>query len=496
MRKLPAILDEMVAGGVSPTTLLRGAIETVTAGMVMLNLEGRIQYANTAYCEISGYSLPELLNRSFVSLEHPEELGDVSAQLFRLLRGELDSLRLEGRHLRKGGHELWVHISTSLLRDARGEPHAAIAVIEDLTSQHRTEDALEEVRAEQMQLMEAIPEMVWVAGPAGEPEYVNQRWRVFTGAEPTREPFGGLELIHPEDRERTAEVFVDALRSKRAYEVEHRMRRADGNYRWVLARAQPLIDALGKVAHWFGASTDIQDRKSAEGLLQRTEKLAAAGRLAATVAHEINNPLEAVGNLLYLALQDQGLPVVSQRYLRMANEELRRVSHIVSQTLSFYRESNVPQSIDLCDLVNDVVSLYQRKLDARQIRVVRSMESVTVEGIAGELRQVIANLMSNAVDAMEPNGVLAIEVRPQKDEVRLTISDTGHGIATAVLSRIFEPFFTTKKDAGTGLGLWVSKEIVEKHQGRLDVASSQQDEDHGTVFVMTLPRQAALRRSA
>jgi signal transduction histidine kinase len=325
---------------------------------------------------------------------------------------------------------------------------------------------------------------------------VNQRWRVFTGAEPAREPFGGLELIHPEDRERTAEVFVDALRSRRAYEVEHRMRRADGNYRWVLARAQPLIDALGKVAHWFGASTDIQDRKSAEGLLRRTEKLAAAGRLAASVAHEINNPLEAVGNLLYLALQDQGLPVVSKGYLRMANEELRRVSHIVSQTLSFYRESNVPQSIDLCDLVNDVVSLYQRKLDARQIRVVRSMESVTVEGIAGELRQVIANLMSNALDAMEPNGVLAIEVRPQKDEVRLTISDTGHGIAIAVLSRIFEPFFTTKKDAGTGLGLWVSKEIVEKHQGRLDVASSQQDEDHGTVFVMTLPRQAALRRSA
>ena len=496
MRKLPAILDEMVAGGVSPTTLLRGAIETVTAGMVMLNLEGRIQYANTAYCEISGYSLPELLNRSFVSLEHPEELGDVSVQLFRLLRGELESLRLEGRHLRKGGHELWVHISTSLLRDARGEPHAAIAVIEDLTPQHRTEDALEEVRAEQMQLMEAIPEMVWVAGPAGEPEYVNQRWRVFTGAEPAREPFGGLELIHPEDRERTAEVFVDALRSKRAYEVEHRMRRADGNYRWVLARAQPLIDALGTVTHWFGASTDIQDRKSAEGLLRRTEKLAAAGRLAATVAHEINNPLEAVGNLLYLALQEQGLPVGSKRYLRMANEELRRVSHIVSQTLSFYRESSVPQSIDLCDLVNDVVSLYQRKLDARQIRVVRSMESVTVEGIAGELRQVIANLMSNALDAMEPNGVLAIEVRPQNDEVRLTISDTGHGIATPLLSHIFEPFFTTKKDAGTGLGLWVSKEIVEKHQGRLDVASSQQDEDHGTVFVMTLPRQATLRRSA
>jgi signal transduction histidine kinase len=274
------------------------------------------------------------------------------------------------------------------------------------------------------------------------------------------------------------------------------MRRADGSYRWVLARAQPLIDAMGKVAHWFGTSTDIHERKAAENLLRRTEKLAAAGRLAATVAHEINNPLEAVGNLLYLALHEPGVPPVSRGYLRMANEELRRVGHIVSQTLGFYRDSSMPQPIDLSVLVNDVLTLYHRKLDARQIRVTRSMESVMVEGVAGELRQVVANLLSNALDAMEPYGVLSIEVRAQRDQVRLSISDTGHGIATPLLDHIFEPFFTTKKDAGTGLGLWVSKGIVEKHQGQLDVVSSQKEEDHGTAFVMTLPRRDAMRKSA
>jgi signal transduction histidine kinase len=168
----------------------------------------------------------------------------------------------------------------------------------------------------------------------------------------------------------------------------------------------------------------------------------------------------------------------------------------VSQTLGFYRESGTPQPIDLCALVDDVLPLYQRKLDARQIRVTRSMERVTVEGVAGELRQVVANLLSNALDAMEPYGVLAMEVRSQGDEVRLSISDTGHGIAPPLLEHIFEPFFTTKKDIGTGLGLWVSKGIVEKHQGRLDVVSSQKDEDHGTAFVMTLPRQGTLRKSA
>jgi PAS domain S-box-containing protein len=464
--------------------------------MVMLDREGRVRYANTAYCAMSGYTAPQLLNRDFVSLEHPEEQAEVRAQLSRLLRGEEENLRLEGRQLCQDGSVLWVHISVSLLRDGTQDTHTAIAVIEDVTSQHESEDALHEIRAEQLQLMEAIPQMVWVTSPAGEPEYVNERWRLFTQAEPGKEPFGGLDLIHPEDRERVAEIFVDALRTKHAYEVEYRMRRADGSYRWVLMRAQPLMDAMGKLAHWFGTSMDIHERKTAESLLHRTEKLAAAGRLAATVAHEINNPLEAVGNLLYLALHEQGLPAVSQRYLGLANEELRRVGHIVSQTLGFYRESGVPQSIELSALVNDVLSLYQRKLDARQIRVTRSMEDVIVEGVAGELRQVVANLLSNALDAMEPYGVLAIEVRTQRNEVRLSISDTGLGIATPMLEHIFEPFFTTKKDVGTGLGLWVSKGIVEKHQGRLDVMSSQKAEDHGTAFVMTLPRRAVLPQTA
>lgn len=477
-------------------TLFHETIETAFVGMLMLDLKGRIRYANSAYCTMSGHAAGKLLKREFVSLEERERQPELRARLAGLLRGEQESVRMEGRQLRSDGSALWVHMSASLLRDSKKKPHAVMVVMEDVTPLHLAEDSLHEEMAEKLQVMEALPQMVWVTGPAGEPEYVNAHWREFTGTDPTSEPFGGVELIHPDDRERMMATFSDALRTRLPYQMEHRMRHADGSYRWVITRAQPLIDAHGDVVHWFGTSADVHERKEAEALLRRTEQLAAAGRLAATVAHEINNPLEAVSNLLYLALHDEGVPLVSRRYLRTASEELRRVGHIVSQTLGFYRESGVPRFVNLRELVDDVLALYQRKLDARQIRVSRDMENVTVEGIPGELRQVIANLMSNALDAMEPYGVLGIELRAQRGEAVLSISDTGHGIATSLLGRIFEPFFTTKKEAGTGLGLWVSKGIVEKHHGRLDVMSSQRREDHGTAFVMTLPQQEVLRKSA
>jgi PAS domain S-box-containing protein len=496
VRKLPPILAEMVEGGISPAVLFHETIEAAFVGMLMLDLKGRIQYANTAYCEMSGYPAASLRRRDFISLEDSELQAQLRARLGGLLRGEQESLRMAGRQTRRDGSTLWVHMSASLLRDAKKKPHAVMVVIEDVTPQHKAEDSLVEIEAEKLRVLEAVPEMVWVTGPKGEPEYVNPHWREFTGSDLSNEPFGGVDLIHPEDRDRAMATFSDAIKTKRPYQLEHRMRYADGSYRWVATRAQPLMDGGGNVTHWFGASTDIHERKETEALLRRTEQLAAAGRLAATIAHEINNPLEAVSNLLYLALHEKDVPLVSQRYLRTANEELRRVGHIVSQTLNFYRESSAPRFVDLRELVDDVLLLYQRKLEARQIRVTRSMENVVVEGAPGELRQVLANLMSNALDAMEPNGVLGIELRAERGDAVLSISDTGHGIAKSLLGRIFEPFFTTKKEAGTGLGLWVSKGIVEKHHGRLEVMSSQQREDHGTAFVMTLPRREALRRSA
>jgi PAS domain S-box-containing protein len=498
-------------------------MESATEGIYGLDLDCRCTFVNRVAAEMLGYTRDEMLGQKIHDLVH-HSYPDGS----RYHEDDcaiIQACKRRGPDSKVRNHEevLWHKDGSMVLVEHSAEPvvvdgqvRGLVVTLRDLSGREQrqaerhalveqerasrqradilngvlvdTEVALREALQEQLQLMEAIPQMVWVVEPDGSPRYVNERWRQFTGIDPRDKGGRWLSLVHPDDRERTEEQFRAALETGVPYEVEHRLRRVDGMYRWVLARAHPLVDATGTIVRWFGTSTDVHDRKTAEELLRRAEKLAAAGRLAATVAHEINNPLEAVANLLYLAMHDEALPPTAARYLQTANDELRRVGHIVSQTLGFYRDSSAPQMTDLGLLVCDVLVLYQRKLDGRRIRVTRNIEEgVKVHAVTGELRQVIANLVTNAIDAMEPEGVLGVEVRRAKDEAILQVSDTGSGISSVVVDRIFEPFFTTKKDVGTGLGLWVSKGIVEKHHGRIEVHSSQRAQDRGTSFIIALP---------
>jgi signal transduction histidine kinase len=244
---------------------------------------------------------------------------------------------------------------------------------------------------------------------------------------------------------------------------------------------------------------DATERKQAEDALRRTEKLAAAGRLAASIAHEVNNPLEAVTTLLFL-ISASDLNEEAARYAKMAEHEVARVSEIAQQTLRFYRQSTLPSRASLCELMDSVLMLYQGRLMTLQIAVEKRY---VCEGhlfcFAGELRQLFTNLVSNAVDAMTPGGgVLRIRIRecssPAKRDqrgLRVTIADTGCGIPREALSRIFEPFYTTKDATGTGLGLWVSAEILRKHQAVWRVKSRTAEETSsgpiGTVFTTFFP---------
>jgi len=287
--------------------------------------------------------------------------------------------------------------------------------------------------------------------------------------------------------------------------------REDGTSLRFLASAVTLLDENGRPRGAVGAFADITEMKQAEHMLRNSEKLASVGRLAATIAHEINNPLEAVTNVLYLLERTAGMPPYAAELVAIAQKEMQRISMIVKQTLGFHRESVAPVRISIADLFDEVISLYQRKLDSAGIHVHRSYRSRgEIEGYPGELRQVFSNLIINAADAIARGGHIHLRVQdvtrrfwPERrrgprlggnsslNGVRVVIADTGPGIPAENRRRLFEPFFTTKGEKGTGLGLWVSQGIIMKHGGRMQMRSSTRPGRSGTVFSIFLPLAAS-----
>jgi PAS domain S-box-containing protein len=270
------------------------------------------------------------------------------------------------------------------------------------------------------------------------------------------------------------------------------LRHSDGHLLPIEDSAAPIKDDSGRLIGVVLVFHDASRERSLQDVLRRTEKLAAAARLAATVSHEINNPLEAIGNLIFLARTNPNTPEKVVAQLQLAEQEVARISHITRQTLGFYRESTSPTAVHIPTLVESVLTLYSNKLQVKQVNVQLALEACPpIIGLAGELQQLVSNIVSNGIDAVPVGGTLKIDAVSVKlaagESIRLTIEDDGPGIAPENLKRIFEPFFTTKKDVGTGLGLWVCKEIAERHGGTVQAESKNMNGSHGAVFTVLLP---------
>jgi PAS domain S-box-containing protein len=299
------------------------------------------------------------------------------------------------------------------------------------------------------------------------------------------------ERIYHEDRERVSAVVQHALQSGDSYDVEFRVVWPDQSIHWLAARGVVISDEKRRPIRIIGIALEITQRHQTEKALRDSEKLAATGRLAATIAHEINNPLEAVVNLVYLAKNAHSLDPSTRELLQAADTELARVSHMVRQTLGFYRETSSPVWIDLTSTVEQIISLYRNKIQRKAIDIKVRTSPARIFGMEGELRQVISNFISNALDAVEMNGRISVRVRTVGRGIRILVADDGHGIAPEHRAKVFQPFFTTKKDFGTGLGLWVSKGIIDKHQGKVRMRSRTRPGASGTVFNIDLPIEAS-----
>jgi signal transduction histidine kinase len=238
----------------------------------------------------------------------------------------------------------------------------------------------------------------------------------------------------------------------------------------------------------------MAQRHAAEETYRKAEKLAVAARIAASFSHEINNPLASVTNLLYLIGVSASLDE-TKKYADIAARELARVSEIVTQNLKFHRESNQPVAVEITQVVNAALNLYQVRLSNAGVSIERDFrECSPILGVVGELRQLISSLIANALDATGRGGKLKIRIAGTREHnngsrpgVRVTIADTGSGIRPEIRDMLFEPFVTTKGNTGTGLGLWVSSEIVRRHGGTIQVKSRAHSPFTGTVFSIFLP---------
>lgn len=305
-----------------------------------------------------------------------------------------------------------------------------------------------------------------------------------------------LAFIHPDDVNDVAEAMHKTRDVGVDYHKQYRVIWPDGSVHWLESQGKCQRDGEGHIARLVGVIADATQRKHAEEAMVRAEKLAVAGRLAASVAHEINNPLEAVANLLYLMTMTDTVEECQDR-ANQALDELMRVSMIARQMLKFHRQEGSPKPTLLSELVESVIAMFRAKLAASQIDVrVSVVREVPISCMPNEAQQIFANLVSNSIEAMPRGGTLKIRLRSSRDwrdrsklGMRITVADSGTGMTRETMRRIEEPFFTTKTETGTGLGMWVVAQLLERHHGSISVWSSQRNGQSGTAFSIFVPAE-------
>jgi PAS domain S-box-containing protein len=360
---------------------------------------------------------------------------------------------------------------------------------------------VQQLRGEERKLREAIetiPAMAWIAGPDGTVQFMNRRWVEYTGLSQLGTVGEvGKDAIHPEDLDRSVRRMVASFASGEPFEDEVRVRRADGEYRWFLNRGVPLRDKRGKVAKWYGAATDIQDRKRAEQLqadLAHTNRISMLGELAASISHELKQPISAAvmdaqASLRWLNRDQPDLDQARRATAAIVKDGVR-AADIIDRLRSLYKKTP-PQreSVDVDEIIDEMVLLMRSEASeyAVSIRLDLAADLPKITADRVQLQQVLMNLMLNGIEAMkETGGVLTVTTgRGEDDQVLISVSDTGAGLPAGRADEIFNAFFTTKPQ-GSGMGLAISRSILESHGGRLWATANN---GRGTTFYFTLPTQ-------
>jgi PAS domain S-box-containing protein len=463
-------------------------LDSAGEGIWGLDLSGKCTFVNRMAANTLGFASDELIGRNMHDLIHhhyPD--GRYYPSSACPIQGVLEKSQpirqLTDTMFRKDGTPFAADISAQPV-NVEGHVVGVVVTFRDVTELRQQQEEVrlarelaEQRTAELIAVIESMPHAVYIATPNHEVRS-NHQAREMSGDEFPSE-------LNTLDRALAGESSTQTVRTRN---------------RWVRSVAAPIF-INGKILGGVAVNTDVTQARLHDEALRRSEKLAAVGQLASSIAHEINNPLESITNLLFLIRHAESMDDV-QQYARIAQDELSRVTQITLQTLRFHRQQSRPLEVDVAELLRTVMSLYTGRLLVRNITIELKLDTAPrILCLEGEIRQVVNNLVRNALDAMSTGGRLYVRLHSQSDPfssrrgIRFTVADTGEGISPDIAARLFEPFQTTKELTGTGLGLWVSKGIVEKHGGSI-ATRTRRGPKHGTLFVVWLPVDGGATLSA
>ncbi|MGZ4816060.1 MAG: PAS domain S-box protein [Terriglobales bacterium] len=475
---------------------LAAIIDSSDDAIISKDLNGIIRTWNGAAERIFGYKPEEIIGRSVLTII-PPELQHEEPEILRKLRAGQQIDHYETKRVRKDGRILDISLTISPIKDPMGKVIGASKIARDVTEKKRIEEARFRLAA----IVESSHDAIVAKDLNGIITSWNaaaERMFGYTADEIIGRSV--LTIIPLELHSEEPNILANLRAGRRIEHYDTDRVRKNGERIPVSLTISPIRDQEGKIVGASKIARDISERKRVQEALIQSEKLAATGRMAAAIAHEINNPLEAVTNLAYLLSTDPTLNSTTRSYAQMMLDEIGRASEITKQTLAFYRDAGRPSQFDVRPLIDNVISLNRPRLHRRDIRIVTDYRNVQILfGYAAEIRQVFANLLLNAIDAVPDGGTIIVRVTKTclgsaKPRLVISIADNGRGIPDEHRKRLFEPFFTTKGNQGNGLGLWVSQGIAHKHGGKILVRSCTARGKSGTVFKVVLPIESGIAR--
>jgi PAS domain S-box-containing protein len=468
--------------------LLSAIVDSSDDAIISKDLNGIITSWNEAARRIFGYTAEEIVGQPILRLI-PEELHSEEFEILKKLRAGERIEHYETVRMRKSGERFPISVTISPVRDSTGRVVGASKIGRDIGDRRRLDNSRFRLAA----IVDSADDAIISKDLNGIIESWNQGASRMFGYTPEEIIGQSILLLIPEELRYEEDEILRKLRAgERIEHYETTRARKNGDLVEVSVTISPIRNNEGKVIGASKIARDISDRKRMEKMLIQSEKLAATGRMAAAIAHEINNPLESLMNLIFLARQSCAASPKALNYLLTAEAELDRVSHIARQTLGYYRDTSSPSEVYLHGLIENVLTVYHAKLLTNGISVESSFNDLRKISVSqGEMLQVFSNVIANAIDAMRQGGKLTIALRKTTaldgDGIQTIVRDEGIGISHENLERIFEPFFTTKGNLGTGIGLWVTKQLVERRGGQIAITSSTAPGKSGTSVTIQIP---------